>query len=198
MLAISKARVAAAVIYETIDKGEENAREEGEELTECKGYVEFKDVYFKYPKRESPILRGISWVAEPGETVAFVGKSGCGKSTSIYFCAHRLLVLVKITGTVGKIAILTRLYDCDSESVFLDGRDIRTIRRSSLRKMIGIVQQEPCLFNGTIRENIDLGRSINEVDIEKAARIANAHDFIMKLEKGYDTLIGAGGIALSG
>ncbi|KIH51183.1 ABC transporter, ATP-binding protein [Ancylostoma duodenale] len=65
-------------------------------------------------------------------------------------------------------------------------------------QLIGIVQQEPCLFNGTIRENIELGRSFNDDDIEEAARIANAHDFIMKLEQGYDTVIGAGGIALSG
>ncbi|KIH42528.1 ABC transporter, ATP-binding protein [Ancylostoma duodenale] len=98
----------------------------------------------------------------------------------------------------------------------LDGRDIRSIKLSDLRKMIGIVQQEPCLFNGTIRENIVLGRDINDEQAEDAARIANAHDFIIKLEKltdfitnatainicslkdGYDTMIGTGGIALSG
>ncbi|RCN52952.1 ABC transporter, ATP-binding protein [Ancylostoma caninum] len=103
-----------------------------------------------------------------------------------------------VKGVLVQIGILTRLYDCENESVFIDGRDIRTIKRNRLRKLIGIVQQEPCLFNGTIRENIELGRSINDDDIEEAARIANAHDFIMKLEKGYDTVIGAGGIALSG
>ncbi|EYC28977.1 hypothetical protein Y032_0007g3528 [Ancylostoma ceylanicum] len=178
LMAISKARIAAAIIYETIEKGEENAREEGEEITDCEGCVEFRDVHFKYPTRESPILQGISWRAEPGETIAFVGKSGCGKSTCI--------------------GILTRLYDCDNACVFIDGRDIRTLKRNKLRKLIGIVQQEPCLFNGTIRENIELGRSINEDDIEEAARIANAHDFIMKLEQGYNTVIGAGGIELSG
>ncbi|KHJ90234.1 ABC transporter, ATP-binding protein [Oesophagostomum dentatum] len=178
LLAISKARIAASIIYETIDKGKEYINEEGEDIKECSGRVEFRNVHFKYPTRESEILKGISWRAEPGETVAFVGKSGCGKSTCI--------------------GLLTRLYDCSPNSVFIDGRDILSIKRSSLRKLIGIVQQEPCLFNGTIRENIELGRAINDRDIEEAARIANAHDFIMKLEKGYDTVIGAGSVALSG
>ncbi|CAJ0588656.1 unnamed protein product [Cylicocyclus nassatus] len=178
LLAITKARVAAGAIYKIIDEGKKNEDDKGVDMEECEGFIEFKNVHFKYPSRKSEILRGISWRAEPGETIAFVGRSGCGKSTSI--------------------AILTRLYDCSDGCVFIDGRDILSIRRNSLRKMIGIVQQEPCLFNGTIRENIELGRSIGDKDIEEAARIANAHDFIMKLEKGYDTVIGAGSIALSG
>ncbi|KIH48446.1 hypothetical protein ANCDUO_21485, partial [Ancylostoma duodenale] len=82
-----------------------------------------------------------------------------------------------------KIGLLTRLYDCNCGSMTLDGRDIRSIKLSDLRKMIGIVQQEPCLFNGTIRENIVLGRDISDQQAEDAARIANAHDFIIKLEK---------------
>ncbi|WKY13008.1 hypothetical protein Q1695_004099 [Nippostrongylus brasiliensis] len=127
---------------------------------------------------ETPVLQGLNWVAEPGETIAFVGKSGCGKSTSI--------------------GLLTRLYDCDSGSVLLDGHDVRSIKTNDLRKMIGIVQQEPCLFSGTIRENIVLGRPISDEEAEEAARIAHAHDFIMKLDKGYDTVIGTGAISLSG
>ncbi|XGW07053.1 hypothetical protein V3C99_016954 [Haemonchus contortus] len=178
MMAIMKARIAAAIIYETIDQAQDIVSKEGKELRACKGRLEFRDVHFKYPTRETPILQGLSWVAEPGETIAFVGKSGCGKSTSI--------------------GLLTRLYDCDKGSALLDGQEIRSIKTSDLRKMIGIVQQEPCLFNGTIRENIVLGRSITDEQAEDAARIANAHDFIMKLDKGYDTIIGSGGVSLSG
>uniref|UniRef100_A0A0N4W449 ABC transporter ATP-binding protein n=1 Tax=Haemonchus placei TaxID=6290 RepID=A0A0N4W449_HAEPC len=204
MMAIIKARIAAAIIYETIDQlrlelgknfmfaqqaqdlvviidvfqAQEVVSKAGKGLKACKGRLEFRDVYFKYPTRETPILQGLSWVAEPGETIAFVGKSGSGKSTSI--------------------GLLTRLYDCDRGSALLDGQEIRSIKTSDLRKMIGIVQQEPCLFKGTIRENIVLGRSITDEQAEEAARIANAHDFIMKLDKGYDTIIGSGGVSLSG
>ncbi|VDO23678.1 unnamed protein product [Haemonchus placei] len=183
MMAIMKARIAAAIIYETIDQAQDIVSKEGKELRACKGRLEFRDVHFKYPTRscceervatanryffrETPILQGLSWVAEPGETIAFIG-------------------------------LLTRLYDCDKGSALLDGQEIRSIRTSDLRKMIGIVQQEPCLFNGTIRENIVLGRSVTDEQAEDAARIANAHDFIMKLDKGYDTIIGSGGVSLSG
>uniref|UniRef100_A0A8L8KAH0 Multidrug resistance protein 1 n=1 Tax=Heligmosomoides polygyrus TaxID=6339 RepID=A0A8L8KAH0_HELPZ len=172
MMAIMKARIAAAIIYETID------------LTNCSNYC----------SRETPVLKGVSWVAEPGETIAFVGQSGCGKSTSVSFNDH----LRSIEILVFKIALLTKLYDRDSGETLLDGQDIRSISTSDIRKLIGIVQQEPCLFNGTIRENIVLGRPISDEQAEEAARTAHAHDFIMKLEKGYETVIGTGGIALSG
>ncbi|KIH58561.1 hypothetical protein ANCDUO_11232 [Ancylostoma duodenale] len=174
-MAILKARIAAAVIYETIDMVQSlrllpgctvtrgTCIDKGEELSTCEGRLEFRDVHFKYPTRETPILKGLSWKAKPGETIAFVGKSGCGKSTSI--------------------ALLTRLYDYTGGTVTLDGPDIRSTKLSDLRKMIGIVQQEPCLFSGTIRENIVLGRDISDEQAEEAARIANAHDFIEKLEK---------------
>ncbi|VDP00900.1 unnamed protein product [Heligmosomoides polygyrus] len=180
MMAIMKARIAAAIIYETIDLAAQRVSNEpkGQEMSTCQGRLVFRDVHFKYPSRDAPILRGVSWVAEPGETIAFVGQSGCGKSTSI--------------------ALLTKLYDCDSGETLLDGQDIRSISTSDIRKLIGIVQQEPCLFNGTIRENIMLGRPISDEQAVEAARIAHAHDFIMKLEKGYETVIGTGGIALSG
>ncbi|WKY13006.1 hypothetical protein Q1695_004098 [Nippostrongylus brasiliensis] len=161
MMAIMKARIAAAIIYATIDSAHSITIKGGREMSE-----------------EAPVLRGLNWVAEPGETIAFVGKSGCGKSTSI--------------------GLLTRLYDCDSGTVLLDGHDVRSIKPNDLRKMIGIVQQEPCLFSGTIRENIVLGRPISDEEAEEAARIAHAHDFIMKLDKGYDTVIGTGAISLSG
>lgn len=167
--AIAKARLAASIVYEAIDLVEDSTTTSGQPLTRCYGRIEFKDVRFKYPTRNTPVLKGLSWVADPGETIALVGKSGCGKSTSI--------------------GLLTRLYDHDDGSILIDGRDIRSLNTSDLRKMIGVVEQEPCLFNGTIRENIVLGRAICEADTEEAARTANAHDFIMKLEKGYETVI---------
>ncbi|KIH46754.1 hypothetical protein ANCDUO_23192 [Ancylostoma duodenale] len=83
MMAIMKARIAAAVIYETIDMARGSSAMNGEGMNSCEGRLEFRDVHFKYPTRETPILKGLSWYAEPGETIAFVGKSGCGKSTSV-------------------------------------------------------------------------------------------------------------------
>ncbi|KJH44963.1 hypothetical protein DICVIV_09000 [Dictyocaulus viviparus] len=85
LMAIMKARMAAAIIYETIDAVQITS-DNGEDMCSCEGRLEFRDVYFKYPTRENPVLRGINWVAEPGETIAFVGKSGCGKSTSTQGC----------------------------------------------------------------------------------------------------------------
>ncbi|KAK6023585.1 ABC transporter, ATP-binding protein [Ostertagia ostertagi] len=182
------------IVASTVILGEakEIASKEGREIRACEGRLEFKDVHFRYPTRETPILRGLSWVAEPGETIAFVGKSGCGKALSL------LATQTASIDVAVQIGLLTRLYDCDRGSALLDGQEIRSIKTSDLRKMIGIVQQEPCLFNGTIRENIVLGRPISDEEAEEAARIANAHEFIMKLDKGYDTLIGAGGVSLSG
>ncbi|CAI4233001.1 unnamed protein product [Auanema sp. JU1783] len=179
MMAILKARVAAAVIFDIIDmKNNLGVAEGGIRLEHCSGKIKFEDVRFKYPTRDAIILNGCSWKADEGETIAFVGHSGCGKSTSI--------------------GLLTRLYDKCGGIITVDGYEIENINLHDLRSAIGIVQQEPYLFNGTIRENIILGRKISENEMEDAARIANAHDFIMKLSDGYDTVIGSCGISLSG
>ncbi|VDM82757.1 unnamed protein product [Strongylus vulgaris] len=143
------------------------------------GNVAFEKVCFSYPTRDGPVLNEFSWEARAGESVALVGPSGCGKSTSI--------------------ALLTRLYEANEGKITIDDVDIREIEVSALRKSIGIVQQEPQLFRGTVRENISLNREgIDEEKIRKAADIANATGFIEELQNGFDTLLGCGGITLSG
>ncbi|KAL5111589.1 ATP-dependent translocase ABCB1 [Taenia crassiceps] len=150
------------------------------------GKFEFKNVYFRYPtRRRNPILRNFSHTVQPGTSVAMVGPSGCGKST--------LLQLVQ------------RLYDVDDRGpgsgIFLDGRDLRSLAPAWIREQIGIVSQEPNLFNLTIRENIAYGYLKGEPTIDQiidAAKQANIHEFISELPEGYDTNVGAGGSQLSG
>ena len=144
------------------------------------GHVIFKDVHFRYPTRKNAkILNGLNLTIEPGQTVALVGHSGCGKST-----------------TVG---LLTRLYEPEAGSVTIDGIDVRKYNINYLRHVCGIVQQEPVLFNATIAENLRIGfpECTRERMIE-VCKMANAHDFIKTLPNGYDTLIGDGGVQLSG
>uniref|UniRef100_A0A0N4UQN6 ABC transporter domain-containing protein n=1 Tax=Dracunculus medinensis TaxID=318479 RepID=A0A0N4UQN6_DRAME len=167
----------------------DSASEKGVRLMDVKGIIEFEDVHFSYPTRkEHPVLNGLSWVANPGETIALVGHSGCGKSTSVS------LDLM--------IGLLTRLYECDSGSIMIDGIDVREFNIHWLRNIVGVVQQcfkEPQLFNGTIKENILLGQpDLDDKDIIAACKTANAHIFIKKFSEGYNTKIGAGGVQLSG
>ncbi|VDM47301.1 unnamed protein product, partial [Toxocara canis] len=140
LMAMMSARVAAAVIYRTIDRVSpiDGTSPEGAKLSSVIGVVEFKDVHFSYPTRPShSILNGLSWRADPGDTIALVGHSGCGKSTSI--------------------GLITRLYECTSGTVYIDGVDVRKLNINWLRNVVGVVQQEPLLFNGTIKENIRIG-----------------------------------------
>jgi ATP-binding cassette subfamily B protein len=142
------------------------------------GNIQFKDVSFGYEK-SSPILSQINLMIHSGETVAFVGPSGAGKTT---ICS-----------------LLPRFYDVDSGSITVDGIDIRNIQLETLRKHIGIVQQDVFLFSGTIRENIAYGDlDASEVEIWEAARRASLEDFIAKLPEGLDTIIGERGVKLSG
>uniref|UniRef100_A0A914C9R2 Uncharacterized protein n=1 Tax=Acrobeloides nanus TaxID=290746 RepID=A0A914C9R2_9BILA len=182
LMTILKARVAAAVIYRRIRRTPviDCYSSEGKILQNPKGTIEFLNVHFWYPNRaEKKILDGASWKADPGQTIALVGPSGCGKSTSI--------------------GLLTRLYEAQKGTVSIDNVDVTILNINALRKMIGIVQQEPTLFNGTIFENVALGDvSITEEKVIHACKIANADEFVQKLADGYNTLIGAGGIQLSG
>jgi ATP-binding cassette subfamily B protein len=141
------------------------------------GHVRFEDIHFSYdPQR--PLLQGVSLEALPGETVALVGPSGSGKSTLM--------------------ALLQRLYDPVSGRVLLDGRDLRTLRQRALRRHLGMVLQEPILFDDPVRDNIAYGNpSASRDAIEAAARAANAHDFIERLPHGYDTPVGERGSRLS-
>lgn len=152
-------------------------KNKGELLTVSKGEIEFKNISFAYDKKK--ILKDISFVIEPDSKVALVGESGEGKTT--------------LTN------LLLRLYLPQAGSVLIDGIDISKTKLQSLREQIGVVFQEPALFSGTIRENIAYANDKAEMgEIIAVAKSANAHEFINKLENGYDTEIGERGLKLSG
>jgi len=138
---------------------------EGEVVENVEGTIEFRDVHFRYPTRpEQPVLRGLSLTVKPGQYVALVGASGCGKSTTI--------------------ALLERFYDALAGGVFVDGKDITRLNVNSYRSFLALVSQEPTLYQGTIKENILLGTNrtdVSDEEIEKACRDANIYDFIMSL-----------------
>lgn len=142
------------------------------------GRIDLDDVHFGYDSKR-PILKGVSIVAEPGETVAIVGSTGSGKST------------------IGRL--LFRFYDVDAGALRIDGQDVRDVTQSSLHGAIGVVPQDTVLFNDTIRYNIAYGRDgATHADIVDAARAAQIHDFIETLPDGYDTTVGERGLKLSG
>ncbi|KAL5060040.1 hypothetical protein RYX36_031644 [Vicia faba] len=182
MAAFTKARVAAAKIFRIIDHkpGIDRNSESGLELETVTGLVELKNVDFSYPSRpDVKILNDFSLNVPAGKTIALVGSSGSGKSTVV--------------------SLIERFYDPTSGQVMLDGHDIKTLKLKWLRQQIGLVSQEPALFATTIRENILLGRpDANQVEIEEAARVANAHSFIIKLPEGFETQVGERGLQLSG
>ncbi|XP_057742144.1 ABC transporter B family member 1 [Arachis stenosperma] len=180
--AFTKARVAAAKIYRVIDHKPaiERNNESGVELDSVTGLVELKNVDFSYPSRpDVRILNNFTLSVPAGKTIALVGSSGSGKSTVV--------------------SLIERFYDPSSGQVLLDGNDVKSLKLKWLRQQIGLVSQEPALFATTIRENILLGRSdADQVEIEEAARVANAHSFIIKLPEGYETQVGERGLQLSG
>lgn len=153
-------------------------KEGATELVVKKGDIRYSDVSFSYTD-EKQVLNNVSFEVKAGEKVALVGESGEGKSTLSN--------------------LLMRLYDLDKGKITIDGTDIRDVTQVSLRENIATVFQDPALFSGTIRENIAYADAdATDEQIEKAARAANAHDFIKKLENGYDTEIGERGLKLSG
>ncbi|KAM0023078.1 putative ABC-type xenobiotic transporter [Helianthus debilis subsp. tardiflorus] len=182
MSAFAKARVAAAKIFQIIDHkpSVDKNGETGIELDSVSGLVELKDVNFSYPSRpDVKILNNFSLSVPAGKTIALVGSSGSGKSTVV--------------------SLIERFYDPTSGQVMLDGHDIKGLKLKWLRQQIGLVSQEPALFATTIQENILLGRpDASMVEIEEAARVSNAHSFIIKLPDAYDTQVGERGLQLSG
>jgi subfamily B ATP-binding cassette protein MsbA len=139
--------------------------------------IEFKNVSFAY--NCEPVLKDISFKIKKGQTVAIVGKSGAGKSTLV--------------------DLLPRFMDVDKGSVLIDGVDIRDMKIKDLRYLMGIVSQQPILFNNSFKENIAFGVDEISMDkVESAARIAHAHDFIIETEQGYENIIGESGNKLSG
>lgn len=142
------------------------------------GKVEFCNVSFAYQANQ-PILREVNFLAYPGQAIALVGASGAGKTTLVN--------------------LLPRFYDPEAGHIQIDGQDIRQVTLSSLRRQIGIVPQDMTLFSGTIAENIAFGQAqINRADLEAAARVANAHEFIQAFPDGYETWVGERGVNLSG
>jgi ATP-binding cassette, subfamily B, multidrug efflux pump len=141
--------------------------------------VDFDDVSFRYPGSERDILAGVSFTVRPGQTVAVLGTTGSGKSTLIN--------------------LIPRFYDVTRGAVRLDGNDVRDVTLSSLRSQIGIVLQETRLFSGSVRDNVAFGKpQATDEEVVAAAEAAQAHEFIMGLSDGYDTVIGERGIGLSG
>ncbi|XP_060270944.1 ATP-binding cassette sub-family B member 5 isoform X3 [Ovis aries] len=176
------ARGAAFNIFRIIDKKPtiDNFSTTGYKLECIEGTVEFKNVSFSYPSRPSiKILKGLNLKIKSGETVALVGPNGSGKSTAVQ--------------------LLQRLYDPDDGFITVDGNDIRTLNVQHYREHFGVVSQEPVLFGTTINNNIRYGQDgVTNEDIEKAAKEANAYDFIMEFPKKFNTLVGEKGTQMSG
>ncbi|GAB5568501.1 phosphatidylcholine translocator ABCB4 isoform X1 [Prionailurus iriomotensis] len=184
--AFANARGAAYAIFNIIDNSPkiDSFSEKGHKPDSIKGNLEFNDVHFSYPARPNvKILKGLNLKVQSGQTVALVGNSGCGKSTTVQ--------------------LIQRLYDPDEGTfiaqINIDGQDIRTFNVRYLREIIGVVSQEPVLFSTTIAENIRYGRgNVTMDEIKKAVKEANAYDFIMKLPQKFETLVGERGAQLSG
>ncbi|XP_061918755.1 phosphatidylcholine translocator ABCB4-like isoform X2 [Entelurus aequoreus] len=180
----AKAKMSAAHIMMLLNREPvvDNLSEQGESLDKFDGNVQFEGVKFNYPSRpDVPVLRGLNLKVSKGETLALVGSSGCGKSTTIQ--------------------LLERFYDTMNGSVMLDSRSVKELNIHWLRSQIGIVSQEPVLFDCSLAENIAYGdnsRTVTMEEIKAAAEAANIHSFIENLPKKYDTQAGDKGTQLSG
>ena len=177
---MSQALAAARHVWEVMDeRAEMPEKPDAIELPPLRSEIEFRDVHFGYANETRSVLRGVSLIVPAGKMVALVGESGGGKST-----------LTKL---------LPRFHDPSAGAVLWDGIDLRDARLASLRRQLALVTQETVLFNDTVRYNITYGRpDATDDQIHAAARTAFAHDFILELPKGYDTVIGERGTFLSG
>eukprot|EP00833_Pecoramyces_ruminatium_P003492 jgi/Orpsp1_1/1177524/evm.model.c7180000061789.1 len=179
--AFSDAVCSAAILFKIIENKPKINVDDGEISEEpLKGTIEFQNVHFSYPSRpEVEVLKGISFKCLPGQTVAIIGTSGSGKSTCIQ--------------------LLERFYNLKSGRILVDGKDIEDYNVHWLRSQFGIVFQDPVLFDTTIAKNISIACPYaTQKQIEEAAKLANAHDFILKLQNGYNTGTGERGLQLSG
>lgn len=173
---------AAERIFDIMDTKPDIASEnDAVELPPIKGEVKFEDVSFIYDKgtpAETRVLENVSFTIKPGETIALVGPTGAGKTTIVN--------------------LISRFYDIDSGKIFIDGYDLTEVSLESLRRQMGIMTQDNFIFHGTVRDNIMYGKlDATEEEMIAAAKAVNAHDFIMKLENGYDTVLKEKGAGLS-
>jgi ATP-binding cassette subfamily B protein len=177
---MAQAGASAGRIFEILDAKSDITDKPGAVvLPPIQGRVEFRDVTFRYFESGEPVLKDVSFVAEPGQTVALLGATGSGKSTIIN--------------------LIPRFYDASDGAVLIDSHDVRDITIDSLRSQVGIVLQETNLFSGTIRDNIAFGRpDATDEQVRAAAQAAAAHDFIMSFPQEYDTPVGERGTTLSG
>ncbi|XP_066306819.1 ABC transporter B family member 9-like [Miscanthus floridulus] len=179
----TKAKDSAVSIFALLDRKSkiDSSNDEGSTLHEVKGDIDFQHVSFKYPSRpDIQIFSDFTLHIPSGKTLALVGESGSGKSTVI--------------------SLLERFYNPDSGTISLDGVEIKSLKVTWLRDQMGLVGQEPILFNDTIRANIAYGKhgEVTEEELIKVAKAANAHEFVSSLPQGYDTTVGERGVQLSG
>jgi ATP-binding cassette subfamily B protein len=178
---ITQAKISGERIFEIIDKenSESHAEESGVHVSPLKDSIQFKNIHFQYPETSSDVLHGIDFEIKIGDTVAFVGSSGSGKSTLM--------------------DLIPRFYNLSIGEITFDGVNISEYNLHDLRRKIGIVTQNIFLFHGTVAENIAYGRpNSNLNEIIEAAKLANAHEFIMEMEHGYSSILGVRGLNLSG
>jgi ATP-binding cassette subfamily B protein len=177
---ISRAAVSAERVFEVLDAKSDVTEQPGAKaLPAVQGRVEFKNVTFKFAGAEQPVLSGINLIAEPGQTIAIMGKTGSGKSSIIN--------------------LIPRFYDPTAGQILIDGHDVKNVTLDSLRGAIGIVLQDNILFSGTIRDNIAYGKPEATLDdVMTAAKASQAHAFIEAMPDGYDTIVGERGVGLSG
>jgi len=166
-------------IFQVMDEPEEIAeRPDSIELPPGEGDLRFEDVRFEYLESR-PVLDGVTLDVSAGRTIALIGQTGSGKTTLT--------------------SLVPRFYDATDGRVLVDGADVRDVTLTSLRRAIGVISQDPFLFSASVRENITFGApGLDEAEVERIARLAQAHEFVEQLPEGYDTIIGERGITLSG
>lgn len=167
---LKKSNVSTAKIMEIIERKPGIIHNKGRTVAHIRGRIEFRDVKFRYQSRDEYALNGISFVIEPGEMVALVGESGCGKSTTLL--------------------LIQRFYECTEGEILVDGRAITKIQPQSLRSHIALVPQHPVMFSMTAKDNIRFSKiDASQEEIIEAANIANAHSFLCQLVNGYNTFV---------
>jgi ABC-type multidrug transport system fused ATPase/permease subunit len=176
---IQSSRAQLQRVFEIIDAVPDiSDRPDAIDLPSVRGHIEFRNVSFHYAPGQ-PLLKDVQLNVQPGRVIAIVGKTGAGKTTMA--------------------SLLLRFYDPTAGALLIDGHDLRSIRLASLRRQVSVVLQDPILFATTIAENIAYGKpGAAREEIQQAARRAQAHDFIVSLPQGYDTLLGERGVNLSG